>query len=110
MANHRKAAPPAVAALRRESLLPWVVGRVEAFPRNHRFTVGDRWIESCLDAQSNLVEATYVREKRALLLSASRGLVRARVLARLASSLHAISRDQEAHVSRETTEIGRMLG
>ena len=106
----RKAAPPAVAALRMEPLVVWVIGRVDNFPRKNRFTVGDRWIDTCLDVQTSLVEATYVRDKRSLLQSASRGLVRARVLARVAASLHSISLDQEAHFNREATEIGRMIG
>lgn len=106
----RKAAPPAVAALRMEPLVVWVIQRVQHFPRNHKFTVGDRWIDTCLDVQASLVEATYIRDKRALLLSASRGLVRARVLTRAAAALHCISLDQEAHFHRETTEIGRMIG
>ena len=65
---------------------------------------------TCLDAHTNLVEASYVRDKRALLLAASRALVRGRVLARMAASLRAISHDQEAHFVRESTEIGRMVG
>lgn len=88
----------------------WVVQHAADFPRKHRFTIGDRWIETCLDVQTSLVEATYVRDKRALLLAASRGLVRARVLTRIATSLHCISLNQEAHFSRESTEIGRMVG
>jgi hypothetical protein len=106
----RKAAPPAVAALRMEPLVVWVIQRVDNFPRKSRFTIGDRWIDTCLDIQTSLVEASYVREKRALLLSASRGLVRARVVARVATTLHALSLDQEAHFDRETTELGRMIG
>ncbi len=106
----RKGAPPAVAALRMEPLVVWVIGRVDSFPRKHRFSIGDRWIDTCLDVQTSLVEATYVREKRALLLGASRGLVRARVLARVAATLHAISLDQEAYFDRESSEIGRMVG
>ena len=105
-----KSVPPAVAAVRMEQVLLWVIGRVDDFPRKNRFTVGDRWIDTCLDVQTSLVEATYARDKRALLSSASRGLVRARVLARVAASLHCISLDQQAHFNRETTEIGRMIG
>ena len=101
---------PAVAAVRMEPVTLWVIGRVEHFPRRHRFTVGDRWIETCLEVQTSLVEASYVGRKRELLLSASRGLVRARVLARMAAALRCISLDQEAHLQRETSEIGRMIG
>ncbi|MEO7035203.1 MAG: four helix bundle protein [Polyangiaceae bacterium] len=108
--DYSAGAPPAVAALRMEPLTLWVVKRVEAFPRAHRFTVGERWIETCLDIQTALVEASYVRDKRGLLLAASRGLVRGRVLARLAASLHAISLDQEASFGAESGEIGRMVG
>ncbi len=109
-ARGRGGSAPAVAALRMESVSLWVVQRVEAFPRSHRFTIGDRWIETCLDAQTSLVEASYVRDKRGLLLGASRALVRGRVLARMAAALRAISLDQEAHFARESGEIGRMIG
>ena len=102
--------PPAVAAVRMEALVLWVIQRVEKFPRSHKFTVGDRWIDTCLEVQTSLVEATYVRDKRGLLAGASRGLVRARVLARMATALHSTSLDQEAHFGRESTEIGRMVG
>ena len=70
----------------------------KSFPRSHKFTVGNRLIETCLEAQTSLVEASYVRDKRGLLLGASRALVRARVLARLATALHALSLEQEAHL------------
>ena len=61
--------------------------------------------------QTSLVEATYIRDKRTLLLPASRGLVRERVCSHgSAASLHCISLDQEAHFNRETSEIGRMIG
>ena len=65
--------PPAVAAVRMEALVLWVIQRVEKFPRSHKFTVGDRWIDTCLEVQTSLVEATYVRDKRGLLAGASRG-------------------------------------
>jgi hypothetical protein len=84
-APDRKAAAPAVAALRMEPVVVWVIQRVSHFPRNHKFTVGDRWIDTCLDVQSSLVQASYIRDKRALLSSASRGLVRASVLASVAA-------------------------
>ena len=93
-----------------EPLVVWVIGRVDDFARKHRFTIGDRLIDTCLDVQTSLVEASYAREKRALLLSASRGLVRARVLMRVATVLHAVSSAQEAYFGSESTEIGRMVG
>jgi hypothetical protein len=59
---------------------------------------------------SNLVEASYKRDKQALLTSASRALVRARVLVRLARSLRCLSESQQVHFDKESVEIGRMLG
>jgi hypothetical protein len=47
-----------------ESLLRWVPERVTKFPREHRFTVGDRPIETCLDVMENLVEASYKHDKQ----------------------------------------------
>jgi hypothetical protein len=70
-----------------EGLLAWTVERVAKFPREHKFTVGDRLIETCLDITSHLVEASYRRDKRGDLAAASRGLVRARGLVRLARQL-----------------------
>ncbi len=101
---------PAVAANRMERLTLWTAVRVESFPRGHKFTIGDRWLETCLDIQTSLVEAAYTRDKRQLLQRASRGLVRARVLARMAAALRAVSLEQEAHFGRESGEVGRMIG
>jgi hypothetical protein len=99
-----------VAAVRLEPLLVWVIQRCDDFPRKHKFSIADRWVEVCLDVQASLVEATYVRDKRSLLQAASRGLVRARVLARLACSLRALSNEQLAHFDRESLVVGRMVG
>ena len=106
--NSPAAAP--VIALRMESLLTWVAERVAKFPRDHRFTVGDRFLDTCLEVMGLLVEASYRRDKHAALSAASRGLVRARVLARLARSLRCLSEAQHLHFARESDEVGRMLG
>jgi len=66
----RVAAPPiepAVAALRMEELTLWVMQHVAKFSREHKFTLGDRLVETCLDVTAALVDATYTRDKLALL-------------------------------------------
>jgi len=93
-----------------EDITHWVVERVAKMPRDHKFAIGDKLVEACLDVTCALVEATYVRDKLALLAQASRGLVRGRVLARLANRSRLLSHDQLAHFERETLEVGRMLG
>jgi hypothetical protein len=99
-----------VAAVRLEPLLVWVIQRCDDFTRKHKFSIADRWIEVCLDVQASLVEAAYVRDQKTLLQTASRGLVRARVLARLACSLRALSGEQLAYFDRESLVVGRMVG
>jgi hypothetical protein len=104
--------PPAapVIALRMEGLLTWTAERVAKFPRDHKFTVGDRLLETCLDIMAALTEAAYRRDKQAVLAAASRGLVRARILSRLARVLLCLSEAQHLHFVRESDEVGRMLG
>ncbi len=101
---------PAVAALRMEDITHWVIERVAKMPREHKFAIGDKLVEACLGVTCALVEATYIRDKLGLLAEASRGLVRARVLARLAHRSKLLSRDQLAHLERETVSVGRMVG
>lgn len=86
------------------------MARAATMPQKHKFTVGDKLVETCLEVTCLLVEASYTRDKLALLARASRGLTRARVLARLATRARALSPDQLAHFERETVEVGRMLG
>jgi hypothetical protein len=93
-----------------EGLLTWTAERVAKFPRDHKFTVGDRLLETCLDIMAALTEAAYRRDKQAVLAAASRGLVRARILSRLARVLLCLSEAQHLHFVRESDEVGRMLG
>lgn len=55
--RNRPQTPPSI-ALRMEGLLAWTVERLVKFPREYKFTVGDRLIETCLDITSHLVEAS----------------------------------------------------
>jgi hypothetical protein len=32
-------------------------------PREHKFAVGDKWVETCLEVTTLLCEATYTRER-----------------------------------------------
>ena len=59
----------------------WVVQRCDDFPRKHKFSIADRWIDVCLDVQASLVEATYVhaQEARGAALTPDRMRQRARV-------------------------------
>jgi len=102
--------PLPVANIRMETLLTWVTERVARFPREHKFTVGDRRLETCLDVQADLVEASFCRDKRLLLTAAHRALLRAGVRVRLAGTVRCLSPEQVLFFSRERDEIGRRVG
>ena len=103
-------ADPAVVALRMEDLTVWVIERVAKMPRDHKFTVGDKLCETCLQVTTLLTEASYVRDKMALLAAASRALTRARVLVRIAQRLGLLADSQREYFSAQSLEIGKMLG
>jgi hypothetical protein len=50
-------------ALRMEDITHWVLERVAKMPREHKFALGDKLVEPCLEATCALVVATYVRDK-----------------------------------------------
>ncbi|MBN1610413.1 MAG: four helix bundle protein [Polyangiaceae bacterium] len=100
----------AVVALRMEDLTLCVMERVARMPRAHKFTLGERLVETCLEITCALVDATYTRGRRALLASASRALTRARVLVRLGRRLGATSDKQAAYFAEQSNEVGKMLG
>jgi hypothetical protein len=101
---------PAVVALRMEDVTHWMIERVSKMPRAHKFTLGDKLVETCLEVTCALVDAAYTRDKLGLLAQASRQLTRSRVLARLAHRSRLLSHDQLLHFEHETVEVGRMLG
>jgi hypothetical protein len=99
-----------VAALKMEELTLWAIERVAKMPRTYKFELGDRLMDACLEVNTLLVEASFVRDKRGLLAQASRGLTRARVLVRLAQRLRLLSQAQQDHFDRASVEVGRMIG
>ncbi len=95
----------AVCALRMEDLTVWAVERAAKFPRDHKFTVGDKWVETCLDVTTLLTEASFVRDKLPLLAQASRALTRARVLCRIAQRLKLLTPAQREHFSDHSPSL-----
>jgi len=106
----RAPSDPAVVALRMEDLTVWAIERAAKMPRDHKFTVGDKLVEGCLQVTTLLTEASYVRDKLALLAEASRALTRARVLCRIAQRLHLLSEAQREFFVSQSLEIGKMIG
>ena len=74
------ASEPAVIALRMEDLALWTAERVGRMPRDHKFTIGDRLVDTVLEVTTLLVQASFTRDKLALLTQASLALTRAQIL------------------------------
>jgi len=61
----------------------WLLDRIDAFPKNQRFIFGQRMADLVLSILEILVEATYTREKAALLQEANRKMEVLRWLTRM---------------------------
>ena len=57
---------------------------IENFPKNHKFTIGDRIQMIALDVLEALIEATYTKERTQHLRRANLGIEKRRFLLRLA--------------------------
>jgi len=90
--------------------LLWLLPHLAKFPREHRFTLGDRLEEGSLALLELLVEASYTREKGALLRAANVRLERLRYLSRLAKDLRLISVRQYEFAIRAMQAIGAEIG
>lgn len=88
----------------------WLLGRIERFPRNYKFTLGDRLQATAIDLALALLEAAHSRSKQAPLYRANRLLDQLRLLVRMAHAVRLLSQDQYQHVSEHDEELGRMIG
>jgi hypothetical protein len=51
----------------------WVLERVDSFPKDQRFILGQRLANHVMDVLETLVKATYAKDKTALLVKANEG-------------------------------------
>jgi len=90
----------------------WLLARVDQFPKNQRFILGQRLVDGVLDIQECLVEAAYSSgdRKREQLATANRKIEVLRWLIRMAHERELLTGRQYAFTSEQMTECGRMLG
>jgi hypothetical protein len=91
-------------------LLAWVIPLLDQFPRNRRFTLGERIETGLLEILEHLVAAAYAREKSDLLARANRRLSVNRHLWRLALELKVIGMKRYEHGARLMDDLGRQIG
>lgn len=108
MSDNQRRLGPALEAHRR--LLLWLIPTLEKFPRSQRFLLGDRIETTALDGLERLIEATYRRERRAMLHAANLDLEKLRHLLRLAYELRYLDTRRYEYAARLIDEVGRRVG
>lgn len=89
-------------------LLLWIIPILDKFPRNRRFTLGERLENGLINVLVDSVEAFYC--KQPLLTHANRQLEIVRHLWRLTYELHMIPKHRYQHGAKSIDEIGRQIG
>lgn len=90
--------------------LLWLIPTLEKFPRSQKFQLGDRLQTESLAVLDRLIEATYTRERLALLRAANLGLEKLRFGLRLAKDLHHLDLRRYEHAARAVDDVGRLVG
>lgn len=91
-------------------LILWSANHTGRFPRNHRFTLGERLERNLYELLETLIQAKYQREKTALLEAANLKLEILRFQMRLAKDLQCFKFSSYEHASGAIEEIGRLIG
>lgn len=90
--------------------LQWLIPTLDKFPRNRRFTLGERIESSLLDVLSFTTEAAYQKNKSVALQQANQKLAITRHLWRLCFELKVIDKRRYLHCSEMLVNIGRQIG
>lgn len=100
----------ALVVQRAYELTLWLLPKMEKFPRDYKFTLGERMAATSLQLLEGLASAAYASDKRALLAAASHHVNVLRYLLRLAKDLKLLSIDSYGFAAEHLDEIGRMTG
>ena len=93
------------------NLILWLIPQLDKFPRNRRFTLGEKIEERLLDVLSLLVEASYAKRGKARLLEQiNTHLTVLRHLWRLAFELKVAAKKQYAYGCKQLLELGKQVG
>ena len=99
---------PAVTKL--YDIILWLLPQVEKFPRDCKFTIGDRIVNNLLDSLETLIEAVYTKERQHLLRKLNLHLEKLRYLVRVSKDVRALSLKKYEYVFGEINELGKMIG
>jgi hypothetical protein len=88
----------------------WQCQIIEKFPRTHKFSIGDRLQDQAMTLLSRVVEATYTKNRGALLRDAQLCIEQMRFLFRLSVDLRLVAEKTYEHAARSLDAIGRGIG
>lgn len=91
-------------------LLVWTIPLLDKFPRNRRFTLGERIEGGLLSVLTELVEASYTRKNVSNLQRANRQLAAVRHLWRVCLDLNVISKRRYQYGARLLLDLGKQIG
>lgn len=91
-------------------LLAWMIPKLDQFPRNRRFTLGERIENGLLLVLENLIQATYQKPHAVYLQAANVQLDVVRHLWRLSHTLQSISHQSYGQGAERLTGLGRQIG
>lgn len=93
-------------------LLKWFLGRLEKFPRSHRYGLGQRIEARLYSVFESLIRARYASSpaKAQELAAVNLDLETLRMLTRLAHELQMLPHKSHEYAVREMNEIGKMVG
>lgn len=98
------------AITRTYDLVKWIMPVISKFPRDKRYTLGQRLENKILDILDVLIQAKYSKDKFELLKRANLWLENFRYLVRLSYDLQFISLKRYEYISQHANEIGRLIG
>jgi hypothetical protein len=93
-----------------DDFIKWFLPKIEKFPQNYKFLIGDRLITMQLDLLENLVNAYYSRDKLAPLRAANLELEKLRHLLKIVTEMRFLSLPQLEFATRSLNEIGALVG
>lgn len=92
------------------NLMIWLIPLLDNFPRNRRFTLGERLESRLLEILELLVEAAFVKNKRELLKRANSRLAVVRHLWRMAYELRTIPVNRYEYGAKLLDDLGKQVG
>jgi hypothetical protein len=110
MQDSKKQDSSPMAVQRCHELLLWLIPLLDQFPRNRRFTLGERIESGLLDILQLLVEAAYSRQKKNTLRQANLSLSTVRHLWRLTFELKVINSKRYEYGARLMLDLGAQIG